>query len=121
MSARDSPEYQAIRRNRYELERQLTPHLTTIAEKLRDREMLSETLCENIKETGSKQLVAVVLLAIEVNPVENFVEFTNVLLECGSRNFTYFVQETLNKSAKKVYRKPLHDAIRGKPLLVTVT
>ena len=107
----DSPEYQAIIRNRYCLKKHLAQHLPFIVDELRGKNMLTEEqrttfLSESDHDkliSASDKVISAVLLAIEIKPIEYFIEFTEVLERIQNKSLCEFIEKTVETSRKDIY------------------
>ena len=108
MEGENSPEYKAIKKNREQFEKQMAPHLPTIAKKLRQNGSLGDDECERIiaSACGPSQLVKAMYLAIDVDPVHSFVTYIDAMKTSGNNTFKQFVGR-IESARKDKYRELL--------------
>ena len=113
----NTPDYQAISRNRHDLERFLHPFFKEISARLRDNDYLTaaqhDVIVGSATENGCSKLVEAVLESIKIDSVTSFVEFIDVSKSCGNRFFRKFIEEKIEAKRKEVYRS-LFECSSGK-------
>ena len=113
----NTPEYQAISRNRHNLERFLHSFFKEISARLRDNDYLTvaqhDVVVGSTSENGCSKLVEAVLESIKIDSVTSFVEFIEISKSCGNRFFRNFIEEKIEAKRKEVYRS-LFECSSGK-------
>ena len=113
MNPKNKPEYKALSTNQADLQRHVGEHLTPIADRLRDLEILIPDQHEEIlvKKTsgqqGAQQLVKIVMQTIETDPESYYYLFVDVLKRVGNVGLKTFVEDTLEASRRRFYQDVL--------------
>ena len=110
--SKDTPEYKALYNNQTDLQGHVKEHLTPIADRLRDLEILIEDQHRDIlgkkeREDGAKQLVTIVMQTIETDPESYYYIFVGVLKRLGNAGLRTFVKDTLEASRRRLYQDVL--------------
>ena len=113
----NTPEYQAISRNRHDLETFLHSFFKEISARLRDSDYLTpaqhDAIVGSTTENGCSKLAEAVLESIKIDPVTSFVEFIDVAKFYGNRFFKKFIEDKIEAKRKEVYRS-LFECSSGK-------
>ena len=110
--SKDTPEYKALHNNQTDLQAHVKEHLTPIADRLRDLEILTEEQHRDIlgkkeREDGAKQLGMIVMQTIETDPESFYYIFVDVLKRVGNAGLRTFVRETLEAGRRRLYQDVL--------------
>ena len=113
MNSRDlkSPEYQVILTDNL-LPNLVNRHFESVASSFHQRGFLTDDQYNKVnrrhadKNDGEKELIDTVLLAIRAssNPCEPFVEFIDILEQCGNKIMTKYIKDTIKPCRKAIYR-----------------
>ena len=113
----NTPEYQAISRNRHDLETFLSSIFKETSARLRDNDYLTaaqhDAIVASTSHDGCFKLVEAVLESIKIDPVTSFVEFIGIAKSCGNRFLRKFIENKIEAKRKEMYRSLLHYSSSG--------